>query len=773
MQSLLNDLGSVDSMYYSIYETAKNASGSAMEENEKYMQSLQARINQVRSEFEQLAVKVGEAFLSEGIIGFTSALGRMLEVLVKVVDSFGALPILLTAVGATILLVNNRFRLLFANIATGRTTMASLSQAFMATASSASLAAISTNALKVAVRGLGASLVVLAPLMAVGMALEFVGGKMTEARERSEELKREMKAMTDSFAQDSANIKDLASTIKEMEEQLASGGVSESKLSEFTADLIEKRNQLADLMPSLKKGEDEYGNAILHSNAIVETQISLAERQLSIQQKIDAAKTETDRLENLKALEKEQQKLNQSSESYFSLLQNIGIHTGQNKFLLGEKVFDDVSVKNMEDAIDLLNRMETAKQEALDSGNTSLANNIEDSINKYSETLAELQFITGQQESVRVQLVSDSQQALLEVLSNSTQIEEGTQKMLANISELVANSGLGVEQARTLINEIAFSLQNDDAFKGAIDSYQNVLSQLDKARQDFNAGKITEEAYMGQFDKVSTELDIIMNKIVNMAKKHKIDIDSTDFQNLIREIGIVDSSMAGMVKKASEISSNTGVPLAQVIANLSATGEAFDSTSESAEKLSGILQALNSSSADALTDVLLESDRLSQSYAEAEQALRNYTEAEIESVIAKQERISAMETEGVVTEYLTVSEQLLIDEINNSTEAYEQLLDMYGYLFDAEQLSRMSKAEIIKAINAEIISVDDLNIATQALKDGKLDADTAMAVKGAQKAKQNIHNINEEIRSLKLLIEAYEKTAQVSVKAAGSAGEGA
>ena len=211
------------------------------------------------------------------------------------------------------------------------------------------------------------------------------------------------------------------------------------------------------------------------------------------------------------------------------------------------------------------------------------------------------------------------------------------------------------------------SLQNDDAFKGAIDSYQNVLSQLDKARQDFNAGKITEEAYMGQFDKVSTELDIIMNKIVNMAKKHKIDIDSTDFQNLIREIGIVDSSMAGMVKKASEISSNTGVPLAQVIANLNATGEAFDSTSESAEKLSGILQALNSSSSDALTDILLESDRLAQSYAEAEQALRNYTEAEIESVIAKQERISAMETEDVVTEYLTVSEQLLIDEIGRAS----------------------------------------------------------------------------------------------------------
>ena len=45
MQALLDDLGSADSMYRSMYETSKNSAGSAMRENEIYMQSLQARIN--------------------------------------------------------------------------------------------------------------------------------------------------------------------------------------------------------------------------------------------------------------------------------------------------------------------------------------------------------------------------------------------------------------------------------------------------------------------------------------------------------------------------------------------------------------------------------------------------------------------------------------------------------------------------------------------------------------------------------------------------------
>ena len=773
MQTLLDDLGNVDSMYYSIYETAKNSAGSAMNENEKYMQSLQARINQVRSEFEQLAVKVGEAFLSEGIVSFTSVLGKLFESLVKVVDSFGALPLLLTSVGAAILLVNNRFRLLFANIATGRTSVATLSQAFLATATSANIAAISTNALKVAFRGLGASLVVLAPLMAVGYALEFVIGKMTESRERSEELKRGMKEMTESFSLAENDIKSLASSIKDMEEQLSKGAVPDDKLSEFTSELIEKRNELANLMPSLKKGEDEYGNAILYSNSMVETQISLSERQLELQKQIDDAKAKKEEIENIKTLELEYQKLNKQIESQVALLQNRAIHAGQNKFLLGEQVLDDFKIQDLDDAVSKLDELKVKRQEAMQDGDKSLVKRLDDEIDNFTGILYNAQLMQMEQEAIKQQIVSGSQQALLEILENNNAIDESTQTMISNIAELLATSELSTEEVKTLIDEIAFSLQNDDAFQVAIQSYQNAMTQLESAREKFNSGQISEEAYMGQVKTVSKEMDVIISKIDEMAKRRKIDIDSSAYKEFIQELNILGNGMEDIVQKAKQISESTGIPFAQAFAQAQAASESVDSLTDSLENVNSVLGAIRDNNSDVLTDVLLETDRLVQSLYEAEEALKSYSAEELANLEAKRKRIATMEQEGAVTEYLTLAEQLMAEEVDNSNVAYQQLLETYDYLFTAEQLSVMSKEEIMKAINAEIISVDELNIAIQALKDGKLSADDAMAVKGAQRATQAIHNINEEIKSLKLLIAGYEEAARVSVNAAVAAGESA
>lgn len=773
MQTLLDDLGSVDSMYYSIYETAKNSAGSAMDENEKYMQSLQARINQVRSEFEQLAVKVGEAFLSEGIINFTSAVGKLFEGLAVVVDKFGALPLLLTTVGGAILLVNNRFRLFFANIATGKTSVALLASSFKSASTSALVASVSVNTLKTAIRGLGASLAIVAPMMAVGYALEFIINKMTEARERSEDLKRKMKEMTDSFAQDSSNVKSLASSIKAMEEELSRGNVPEDKMADFTANLIEKRNELANLMPSLKKGEDEYGNAILYSNSIVETQISLVERQLELQKQIDEAQKKKEDIENIKALELEYQKLNKQIESQIALLQNRARHAGQNKFLLGERVLDDFNIQDLDEASRKLDELRVKRQEAMQDGNESLVKRLDDEIANFTEILYNAQLMQIEQEAIKQQIVAGSQQALLEILENNNAIDDSTKTMIANIAELLATSELSTEEVKTLIDEIAFSLQNDEAFQSAVQSYQNAMSQLEKAREQFNSGEITEEAYMGQVKTVSGEMDVIIAKIDEMAKRRKIDIDSSAYKDFIQELGILSNGLEKIIQKANQISESTGIPFAQAFAQAQAASESVDGLTESLEEVNVVLNALRDNNTDVLTDVLLETDRLVQSLNEAEEALKSYTAEELASLEAKRARIAAMEQEGAVTEYLTLAEQIMAEEVDNSNRAYQQLLETYGYLFTAEQLSVMSKEDIMNAIRAEIISVDDLNIAIQALKDGKLSADDAMAVKGAQKATQAIHNINEEIKSLKRLIEAYELAAGASVKAAVLAGESA
>src|SRR5690606_32900709 len=97
-------------------ESSVNSAGSAIEENEKYLMSLEARLNLARVEVEKLALAIGEAFLTQGMVEgirvFSDALGAM----TKLTDRFGALPIVIGVLGASLTILSGRFRTLMTSV---------------------------------------------------------------------------------------------------------------------------------------------------------------------------------------------------------------------------------------------------------------------------------------------------------------------------------------------------------------------------------------------------------------------------------------------------------------------------------------------------------------------------------------------------------------------------------------------------------------------------------------------------------------------------------
>lgn len=79
-------------------QTSMDSEGSAMAEHEKYMQSLEAKINQLKAAWEELS----NAFLDDDFLkGLVSAGTEVLSVITTLVDTFHTLPTLLTiAAGA-------------------------------------------------------------------------------------------------------------------------------------------------------------------------------------------------------------------------------------------------------------------------------------------------------------------------------------------------------------------------------------------------------------------------------------------------------------------------------------------------------------------------------------------------------------------------------------------------------------------------------------------------------------------------------------------------
>ncbi|ADM73688.1 tail length tape measure protein [Lactococcus phage 949] len=81
-----------------------NSSNSAMKEQGVYMQSFEAKINALKTRFTELALAIGKAFLSDGMMVGIDSLAKLGDVAVKLVGNIGALPAMLgtvTLLGST------------------------------------------------------------------------------------------------------------------------------------------------------------------------------------------------------------------------------------------------------------------------------------------------------------------------------------------------------------------------------------------------------------------------------------------------------------------------------------------------------------------------------------------------------------------------------------------------------------------------------------------------------------------------------------------------
>lgn len=81
------------------YETAENSAGSAMREQEKWEEGLEAKTNKLKASLEELATTV----MDSGFLGWIIDAGRtIIEILTKIIDTVGTLPTLIGSVTAAL-----------------------------------------------------------------------------------------------------------------------------------------------------------------------------------------------------------------------------------------------------------------------------------------------------------------------------------------------------------------------------------------------------------------------------------------------------------------------------------------------------------------------------------------------------------------------------------------------------------------------------------------------------------------------------------------------
>ncbi|QJD83998.1 phage tail tape measure protein [Cohnella herbarum] len=214
-----------------LYQGSLNAAGVSQEKFNIYMESTEAKLSQLGTAWSGMWQSTLDSATINGVI---DAFTMLINVLGKVVETVGVLPVVLGAVGFAGAALSKGFRTLALSVLSLGTGFSTLG--------------ISATAAKVALRGLAAASVVGLVFVAIGFALEKLIGLFFKAKDSQSEYVANLKE-TISTSQD--NI----AKITELNEQLKAQVGTQEELNGL-------RSEMAGLMPQIIDHYDAEGKAV-------------------------------------------------------------------------------------------------------------------------------------------------------------------------------------------------------------------------------------------------------------------------------------------------------------------------------------------------------------------------------------------------------------------------------------------------------------------------------------------------------------------------------
>ncbi|WP_133065293.1 transglycosylase SLT domain-containing protein [Virgibacillus profundi] len=334
--------------------SATDSHGSAMRENEAYLDSYEAKINKVKNAWTEAIIGLEEDVLGDAITNFTNAAIPTLNTFTKMIDTIGLLAPVFGVAGVAILAFSSKLRT--ASITSG-TYIADLikgmragdiaigahvkSHGMMQTAIHGSSRAFSSFA-KVgagALRFLAGAALPIAGFMALGAAISWVSGKIADRNKAIDDYQRSNDQSIKSIQSEKDNISQLVSEY----EKLENVGENDRNIEQETR-YVELQNELGDLLPTVVKYEDEKGNRILENTGIVKEHISALEEQIAFERDLAAESAETNiafSTENIEQAREEMKKLEEDL-AYYREEMAEAVSKGTNKGMKDAEFWDNM-----------------------------------------------------------------------------------------------------------------------------------------------------------------------------------------------------------------------------------------------------------------------------------------------------------------------------------------------------------------------------------------------------------------------------------------------
>ncbi|MEG7377835.1 phage tail tape measure protein [Bacillus subtilis] len=314
------------SIAQSAANTAVNSVGSSWKEQQKYADSLQARVNRLSNAFTEMSVASGEALISDSIVVFADALKSLMQLSAQVTKSVGLLPQVFGAATAAVILFNSSLRA--SALASGTAMGAALKNLILnfntftvgVTAASAKTAiwskittAFSTSltSLKKAAMTTGAflagSFLPMAAMMAFGVVIEKLISSYSELKQAREDFEQAKITSIEAITTNKDSTDKLIAQYKELQKAKESGTLSSEKEQEY----LQVTQQLAQTFPNLVAGYDSQGQAIIKNNDALKDAIQYTKELADLNKEDIKTGANSNFKESLKDIEKLNDKIEQ------------------------------------------------------------------------------------------------------------------------------------------------------------------------------------------------------------------------------------------------------------------------------------------------------------------------------------------------------------------------------------------------------------------------------------------------------------------------------
>lgn len=272
-------------------ETAMNSQGAAALENDKYMGSLQGRIDRLKASWDGLASAAGNAVLSDTVIVLTGSITSLLTALTKVVDTIGLLPLLLGAGGFAFVSFNGTIRNAIIQATTMNGVLAGLRGGIAA--------------LGVSIKGMLASTGIGLLLVGIGMIAEGLINAFAKANEQQKLF----------FDQLKTNVTDNELKVQQLENLNAEYNSGKKSQEE----MLGIRKQMSDIMPDIISHYDDEGNAIYKNKEQIDALIQSKKEALLLDKKKLISAAPESLKENAEAISSSREKIQQNSKDVATL----------------------------------------------------------------------------------------------------------------------------------------------------------------------------------------------------------------------------------------------------------------------------------------------------------------------------------------------------------------------------------------------------------------------------------------------------------------------